>query len=136
MATEIMLRRSLLARFPWIESIELEASPYVHTLHVALAASAPEPKTAVAQITVALEDIRELGMEYGVSIGTRPPVPADGALEGPTRLASIAANPTHDGLLQGIIRLVPAVAKLVMENRGGGLLFFVSGDGGTTSAAL
>ena len=42
MATEIMLRRSLLARFPWIESIELEASPYVHTLHVALAASAAD----------------------------------------------------------------------------------------------
>ena len=135
MSNAIMFRRAILARFPWALSVDVESRGPQLIVHVGVSEHAPSPREAAAVITVALEGVREMGMECAVSIGTTAP-PGEPALSGPALLASIAANTTRQGLQEGLVRLVPGLGRLVMENVHGGLRFLVSDESGVVSTKL
>lgn len=133
--TALDIRRGLLARLPWITSLEVEVpSRRKIVLHITLAQEAPENHQV--QIAQACNETRPAGVGYTVSFGTHPSQPIE-PLPQHLGVATLASDITADGLTRSLLNLVPALDRITQETTPErSLLFLVADFEGNASPAF
>ncbi len=131
------LVRAIRSRVPEVVAVDVDAQPGQRPI----VSITPREGSNVAATLKRVADLRAYVAVAGVGYTVRLRDPhADAAPTTPLRgthlLASIDADPTRSGLLQGIVRLVPEVARLVVEESLGKVRILVADSTGAAAEDL
>jgi hypothetical protein len=132
------LQRAIRSRIAGVAGVEIfDAGHGIVTIVVVPTADADRP-TLPVRIAVMLEDVRVMGLDYQVEVrDALPPDSAIASLSGRFQLAAYASDQTADGMREGLMKLVPTLARLVSENdHQGRLRYYVADATGQCSEKL
>lgn len=134
MATPSAVKRGLLCRVSGLSGVWAEDGQ-VPVIHLIPERDADHAKL-IADARAALREIVPAGVLVNVQIATGAIPTNSDALRGVHSFAALASDPTRQGLMEGVLKLVPAIGRLVIEEGLGVVRFLVSDATGECSQEL
>jgi hypothetical protein len=114
------LVRAIRSRVPHAEAIEVEIGSAGRPIVFVRVREGADPVAIRRRVVDLAWEIAPAGLSYEVQIG-EPATPTSVApLRGPELLASFDSQPTRDGLVKALLRLVPEIGRVVMLPDGAG----------------
>lgn len=131
------LVRAIRSRVPDADSIDVELGAPGRPIVLVQPRPGADAEAVRHRVDELADELALAGMSYVVQIGP-PSASTPPALRGPALLASFDSQPTRDGLIQALLRLVPEIGRVVMLPDGAGRInvLVATADGRAPPALL